>query len=389
MADYVSSPIAVDPDELKARAYDYLRAAIPGWEPADGNLDAWLIEAVAELAAQVAEAASDATVAIFRWFGANLVDVPPIDPSAASVTTAWTMQDVAGYTIPAGTTIGWTSTRGALVGFQTAEDVVIASGSDAATGVLVVAVTEGADANGLTGTAQLVDGLDFVASVIAEDVTTGGTDGETDDAYLNRLAEELRLMAPRPIVPEDFATLARRVAGVDRAAALNGYDVAVNAATWDELDSSTWEERTITVALRDAAGQPVSGTAKTAVDSLLQSMREVNFVVKVADPDYTTVDVTFTATAWPDWDVATVQAQAEDAVARYLDPAAWGQPTYGETRRWVNQPTVRYLEVAQALQEVEGLRFVDSLTINGGTADVAMTGVAPLPQAGTITGTVS
>ena len=47
MADYTEATFAVDPDELKVGAFDFLRANVPGWEPSDGQLD--VFERVLEL----------------------------------------------------------------------------------------------------------------------------------------------------------------------------------------------------------------------------------------------------------------------------------------------------------------------------------------------------
>jgi hypothetical protein len=84
------------------------------------------------------------------------------------------------------------------------------------------------------------------------------------------------------------------------------------------------------------------------------------------------------------------------ALSSYLSRATWGAtPTVND---WVNIPNVRYLEVAQVINAVVG---VDYITTTGGNydlqiaiqgnalarADLVLTGIAPLPQANTLTGT--
>lgn len=379
MAEYIDATITVDPNELYDLAVEYLQSRIPGWEPADGNLDAWLIEALSQIGSQVAETAQGVPTEIFRRFGQDLVNLPPQDATAATGKTTWTMIDNAGYTIPEGTTIGFQADDGSTVAFQTIADVEVPEGSTTAEGVEVVAVEEGAFGSGFTGEAGLLDVLDYVQTVTLEAQTTGGSDGETDEEYLERLVDELRLQTPRPILPDDFATLARRVAGVERSVAIDGYNPA---------DESLENERMIAVATVDADGNPNSSQVKSEVDALLQGMREVNFVVNVIDPTYTEIDVTYTAVAWPGWDAEAVQAAADAAVAEYLSPSSWGQPPTGQPDGWVNDTKVRYLEVAQVLNAVDGLRYVTDLKVEGATADVNLTGAAPLPKPGTITGTV-
>jgi hypothetical protein len=133
---------------------------------------------------------------------------------------------------------------------------------------------------------------------------------------------------------------------------------------------------------------------KSDVDALLQAQREVNFLTFVGDPTYTQFDVTTTVTVYPGYDPAYVQALVIDALTAYLQPTNWGVPPFGDTgaQSWINDTTVRYLELTEQVNRVDGVHFVNTLTfgIHGGaqgTADIVMTGPAPLPKPGTITAT--
>jgi hypothetical protein len=59
-------------------------------------------------------------------------------------------------------------------------------------------------------------------------ISTGGVDAESDDDYLDRFRTNAQLLAPRAILPSDFASLLQSVPGIDRALALDGYIPAVN-----------------------------------------------------------------------------------------------------------------------------------------------------------------
>ena len=153
--------------------------------------------------------------------------------------------------------------------------------------------------------------------------------------------------------------------------------------------------RCVTVVVCDSAGEPCSPEIKQEVDDLLQSMREVNFLVFVVDPIYTTIDVTFDAVCYPAWDPVDVQARTISALTAYLSPGTWGVPPYGDTsgRSWINVTAVRYLEVAEQINRVDGVHYINTLSIgvHGGAmgqADVNLSGVAPLPNPGTIAGTI-
>lgn len=383
MADYVNPPLEADADALENGAYNYLRERVSGgWEPADGNLDVWLIQAFALIAAQVAEVASDVPASIFRYYGAKIANVPPLDATLATTTVKVTaLPDDPGrtgsYRMDAGTTVAFPDPSGGLVAFEVAADVEIPVGATVATGVPITAVEAGASGTGLAGEALQLDPLDWVQAIETEAATAGGQDAEPDSVYLARLVEELRLLAPRPILPQDFAVLAKRVNGVARATALDGYNPA---------DATTGNARMVTVALADAAGHAVPQTVKDQVRALLEGQREIGFLVPVIDPTYTTVTVDFTVKVYPDFIGTEVVERVKAAVAALLSPASWGNPAYGDQLQWINDTKVRYLEVAQAVNNVEGVHYIDTLTVNGGGADVTLTGAAPLPQAGAITG---
>ena len=70
----------------------------------------------------------------------------------------------------------------------------------------------------------------------------------------------------------------------------------------------------------------------------------------------------------------------------------WGRPqgiiTEDATRLWQQETVVRYSELLRTLSLI-GVRYVQSATLNGGTADVNLTGTAPLTRPGTITVTAT
>jgi hypothetical protein len=185
-------------------------------------------------------------------------------------------------------------------------------------------------------------------------------------------------LAPRPILPNDFAVMAKQVPGVFRATAIDLYNPGPPPANN--------VPRCVTVVVVGEDGNPVSAAIKQQVDDLLQSEREVNFLVFVIDPTYTVINVDFTVHPYPDYDGPTIVDAAKQAVADYLSPANFGAAPYGETPLWLSDNYVRYLEVAEVINRVEGLWYITALTVNGGTADVALPGPGPMPEAGAITG---
>jgi uncharacterized phage protein gp47/JayE len=391
MADaFVSIPIETEPDVLAQESFDYMEDKVPGWVPSDGQLDVWLISALARQAAELRDVAADVPAAIFRYFGARIMSILPNDPTPATASVTVAVRDTAGYTIPAGYVVGIRDAGGVLYGFQTTQDTVIPAGASAsaAGGVVVTAVDMGAGPNGLGGPGvqmELITAVDEVTSVTMTTTATGGTDAEEDDDYLNRLTRDLALQAPRPILPSDFAAFALNTPGVGRAVAIDGYNPA---------NGSAGNARMVYVVLTDINGDPVSAGTKAAVAADLAARREVNFIVNVGDPIYTTIDVAFVVTAYQGWDIPSVNAAVVAALQEALSPVDWGRPPGELGSQWFNDPTVRMLDLAGAIGKVEGVKDINSITLRTGAAayaaaDIALPGAAPLPRPGTIAGTVN
>jgi len=151
-------------------------------------------------------------------------------------------------------------------------------------------------------------------------------------------------------------------------------------------------ERTVTVVPVGSEGQAVSSATRAEIAALLQAEREWNFIVQVIDPTYTTVDVNFTVRAFPGIVAADLDTLAETAVSDYLSASTWGTDVQGTG--WLNTPIVRYLKVAEAINNVDGVNYIESLTMRVGlsafaSADVPLAGAVSLPVAGAITGTVN
>jgi hypothetical protein len=232
MAEYIEPPITTEPDDLAEDAFAYLEDAIPGWLPAPGNLETWLVEANAQLAGELMDVASAVPTSIFRYYGETVLGLPPNEAQSATGTTTWTARDAAGYTIEAGTLVGIAAAGDELLPFEVQSETVIAPGATTATGVIVVAVDPGTErqrANSRARSHRPVGLGRFRRRSPA--ATAGGVDEESDADYLDRLHELLGLLAPRPILPNDFAVLARTVAGVGRSTAIDLYNPGPPVAT--------------------------------------------------------------------------------------------------------------------------------------------------------------
>lgn len=244
---YIQLPITVDADALTQQILSNLASYFPGWVPREGNLEVALAEQVALLVAEAATAASDVPSVIFEYFG-TLVGITPIPGSFEQVQVTWTLAAPAtgaGYQIPSGTIAGfyW---QGAAYQFQTIQDYTIASGNTSMN-LIMQSVATGAvyDLDALAANSAfnlnqylvlstqdvLVSNILIIYTPSTLPTLSRGTDAESPSAYLNRLANELQLLAPRPITPTDYSVFSQNVSGVYRATTYDGINPLTNQAT--------------------------------------------------------------------------------------------------------------------------------------------------------------
>ena len=381
MVEYIGVPVETDPDVISAAALDALAARVENFDPKEAHLEVQLLEVVSRINAETRYLGQLVPDSIWKSFGTTLVRVLPVLNEHATTTSNWTMIDPAGYTLENGTTVAFRVAGDTLVPFQVVGDHVVSPGLTVATDIPLRAVEPGVAQNGHgPGPLELVDALAYVQSVAARRVTSGGVDAETDAEYFGRLRDEMTLLTPRFVLAADAAVLARRIAGVYRALGVDNYN---------PLTFTTNNEKMITVAVVDANGLALSVGKQEEVRAYLNSMREINFVVHVVPPSYTTVSIGFAAKALAGYEPTVVAERVRTALAAYINPATWagGNRTPPEWRSSDN--VVRYLEVAQVINVTEGVDYVVSLQLNGASADVPLAGVAALPLLGTNAGSVS
>jgi hypothetical protein len=244
---YIQLPITVDADALTQQIIANLAAHFPGWVPREGNLEVGIITEIALLVAEAATAASDVPQLIFSFFG-TLVNIVPIAGNFEQIQVTWTLvapATGAGYQIPAGTIAGfyW---QGAAYQFETIQDYTIPNGSSSMN-LIMQAVASGSvydldslATNSSFNTSQylvlstqdpLVSTILIIKTPSTLPTLIRGTDAESPSAYLNRLANELQLLAPRPITPSDYSAFSQNVSGIYRATTYDGINPLTNQAT--------------------------------------------------------------------------------------------------------------------------------------------------------------
>lgn len=392
MADYVNIDFDLSPEDMAASVYEAIQERHPDWRPNDANLETWLVDAFTRLMAEIAGLSQRVALTIFQRFGAVIVGIPPLLPTPAQALSTWTLADDDGHTIEAGTEVIIARSGDERYVFAVVSDVVVPPG-ETTTGageVLLRATIAGADATDIDSTTVPTlltadSNLAGVAIALTED-THEGSDGETEVEYTNRLVSELRLMAPRPILPRDFEDFARRHPDVYRVVAIDGWD-ADEPGTLDN-------ERMIGLVAIEADGEDLNNTAKTEIIDDLEARREVNFVVGFGSPTYTDIWVTTVVRAYVGYDIVAVEAAVATAIADFLSPVNAGTAPVGDTTtNWLNFDTLRYKDMVTVIENVPGVNYIESLYMDDVTApgvgddvDIALTGRVPLTRPAT-TGT--
>lgn len=368
--EMISVGIGVEATDLEDNVYTKIQTIYPNWRPDPNNLEVLITEQFCQELSELLFLAEDVPPQIFRYFG-KLVGIYPREEQFAFVPVRFHLNDTEGHRIPAGTNILFRATTEEDVTFEVPFDVDVPAG-DSSVDIVMYATEAGTLSNSLDTQPSLVDILDYVGSVEALASTRGGADAESDEDFQNRLRRRLTLLADRPILPSDFENyVVELVPGVARALCLDGYNP----------DDGTFDnERTVCIIAVDENGDDVSSTVKADIIDALEGARETNFAVKTASPAYVTLTVVANVTALPGWDLANVKANAEASLGEYINRKFWGLPDESSLASWVNRTKVRFYELIQVVNSADGVDYVNTLTLNGGTADVTMAGVAPLPK---------
>lgn len=396
MSIFQTPALITDPTTLAANAKAYLEEEVPGWRPAPNGADiiSSVIDAFSFPAAEQAEATQLELVEGLKGFAA-LVGVPTIAAVSASAKAIFTLTAPApagGFVVPIYSEIGVRDANGDLQGFRLRANIEIAEGLSSGE-ALVEAVVPGTDANNLEGPAVLISTPPGVASA-ALGTSGGGVDEEEEAAFLQRFTETMELIKPGPVLAADAAVIARSIAGIYRA---TGVDNLKPGSTHEgEGTEETGVEKCVTVAVATVEGLTCTAGEMEAAKTLLQSLREDNFLFFVVKPQYTEVDVTTTVFAWPGLNLAAVKAEVLEAIEAFLSPALHATDSTGNPQRWANDPVLRQGELFGAVGKAAGVRWCSALTFakHGGTlatANVTLgegSAVPALPTVGTINITV-
>jgi len=373
------------------RIDEELEASIPGFDSKRAGLAYWQKKAFARLIANIGDQNAETKASMFKKFGETIASVPPILAAPATVTSTWTVIDDDGHMIEDGTEVKIPVPGGDPLGFVVVGDVTITAGKTTTTAgqVLLQAIEPGEAANGLSGEATAISTVVFVDTITLVGASSGGVDEEDEDAYLDRLTEALQTLSQSLIVQRDFEIDARAVPGIDRALCIPGYD---GDAEKEDVPLC------VSVAPIDIDGQKVGAPKKEELKARQAAKVPSGVNNFVIDPTYTKIEVEAEVTVLPGYDPVVVEAAVEARLAAYLSPANAGLPSnFGDTGNsagWVKVTAIYRNELIAEADRIAGVDRVVTLKhakVGSGLVtqeSVALAGVAPLTEAGTIKVTV-
>jgi hypothetical protein len=377
-ADLITDETAVAEAFLAAIA-DRLNAALDlseeeQWEAQEGSPETSIGEAAGIIIATACALVQDTERNDYAAFGELILGVPRVHAEPAEGTATWNFNAVGNYRIDDGSELVLTAVDGSPVGFAVVgdHDVVAADTAD----VPIVAIEPGAITSGLSGTATDYEPLPNVVSVVVSSPTAGGTDEQTRDEYITDVARRARRMKVVPIVTDDYAETAIDHPDVARAVAVRLLDL-----TSPEDPPSTVGH--VSVFIVSATGTNLGSDVKAEVlDSMQGTDRPLAVTVHIGDPTRTNITIAATVRLETGADEPATVAAIQAAISAAYSPANYGLDE-NAPGRWraplsTAERTINEYDVAAVIDDIEGLKKIDGVTING-SASVTLTGWAPLP----------
>jgi uncharacterized phage protein gp47/JayE len=352
-----------DPQRIIDDAVEYAQTAFPEWVPRNGSTEVVVMEALALGVADLIYAGNRLPGTVVEAVLA-LYNIPRSEGVPATGEVLVTFDTTRTVTIVTGS-------RFEVPG----EELILAvtadtSGTDVANLTVPVATETGTGAvNGLAvGTA--LDIVDTVPYAVAAEIATalsGGSDAESDTAYIDRAGARLARVTSSLVIPVHFAAYCLEDIRVSRAQAVDLYDCTDVNAPGDDIGH-------ISIYVHGRGGALAQGVLDE-LQAAMQAASSAILDVHVAAATIHSQNVDLAVVALAGYSTLTVQSNVEAKLLQWMNPETW---------TWGGDIIVNDL-IAQ-VGTVEGVDYVDTVTTPSGTVTIDFD---TLVTAGTVTVSVT
>ena len=360
---YLSLEVAdADPQRIVDDAVAYASTIFPDWVPRNGSTEVVLMEALALGVADLVYAANRLPGSVVEAI-LGLYDIARSEGTSATGAVEITFDDDRTVTVASGTRFE-VPADGTLL--EVTADTPV---TEASTVVVPVRTAEStAAANGLpVGTA--LDILDAVPYAVAAEVSatlTGGSDPESDAAYVDRAGTRLARVTSSLVIPVHFTAYCLEDVRVLRATTVDLYDLTDENEPGDDLGH-------VSVYLYGRGG-PLDPSVLTALESQMTERAASMITVHTDNGTVVPQDIDVTVVGLPGYSAPEIQASVTAALQAWMNPNEWG---------WGRDIIVN--EIIAEVGQVAGVDYVDSVADPSDTVPLAYNELA---TTGTITVTV-
>ena len=355
-----------DPVQLMNEILGAARGLLPNWRPEAGQIETVIAEAFAirsaSLANSINRVPAATTEVLLQLFGLTRSDGTK---ATASITITFTDSDVFERTLNAGTEFLFVDAVTGISYTFALDSTFTLNGALSGTAA-VTAVDVGSAYNVAASGKSLTlisANATFFESAVFSTNASGGTDAETDEEYFDR---GINLLASYT----SATTTANQIKYYVGANKNYAQRVEVyNRRRYRDRDTTANDFGThdgaVLVAIASTVSTPASAAAEVAVPasnladlhSSLTDRTPSGLIIDVMSAELAQIDVTASVVKKSGFAGADVSTAIETALKAYLNPNTWDWSTN----------IVRRNEVIALIDSVDGVDYVESLTMDGTT----------------------
>lgn len=340
-----------DSQSIYDAAVQYAKTSLPEFTPRVGTIENAILEASAymtnNLVSSINRLPDGLLEGLLALMGFSRIEATP---SVGVVEFELTISS--GATIGAGTVVSYDvfDIDGVLTQyfFATDEDLVIASG--VTTGSVTVTAVDAQKYPDIVTpqSLTLVSTTPYILSSTLTSLNTVGTDTETDTEYFNRAVTYLGSLSASLVTASQLTNYI----GVN-------YPTVSRYKVYDLTDSSSVSISApdaagyVTIFMCDSAGDPISSTQKTIIQTDIDSKTVAGLSIGVKDMNQFNVTVDASVVCETNYSTASVATAVSNAIEAYLSIAGWD---------WSETIDSKYLTTIAS--KVAGVKYVDSMSVS-------------------------